>query len=154
MKISETASGVNISIPARRVWPIVLLQSFFAFGMVFQCKWSSADTMSIVFMAILIVGLGGFFICMLLARETVLCSQREFSYKLHFGPFTFDQEYDPEEVSNFRLYSDSEFGQGMRPEGSGKLCFNYKTKTHRFGLLVVDEAEADQILDVLRRATS
>lgn len=161
MKISENVDGVKISIPMRRMWPFTLFQSLAVCGVVSPGLWSAAHTQSwgigdTLFVATWGVVLGVYLLCIwlwTLSSETIFCSHREFSHKLHFGPFAIDRKYDPEQLSDFRHFPPPATGQGTSARGVGKLCFDHNGNTQRFGMLM-NEAEGELVLAALRRATS
>jgi hypothetical protein len=169
IEMADTATGVEITIPAKVNWLLALFMMFWlcgwAVGLVgaaSQLFSGRPDTAGTVFLAawlgLWIVG-GAFAILtlawMLAGREIVRVSVVELQYVRAVGLFSISREYQMVQVKRLRV-SVGEFG-GVQSKfasagllGRCAIAFDYGAATRRFGM-GLDEAEAHTLVETLSK---
>jgi len=170
--INEYFDGVEITIPVKRNWPLVIILLlwlgrwsfgfFFAVTTVFSGANGGADLFLFFWLCIWIAG--GFFAAAtcrwnVAGKEIVTVSQAVLTI-VKKGPIAKTKTYDMNEAQNFRAEDDfsDDFGFAGRRRGlvlpwnvpsEGTIHFDYGMETIRFGDKL-HKPEGDYILERLR----
>ena len=167
--INETASGLEIRVPARKNWFLILFLGFWMIGWacgevfaVFQLASGKTPFGANVFLLAWLGGwtVGGAFAAyvwawMAVGFEQILLRPDALVVKRNVLGFGNDREYDLAYVSNLRAapttFNPFAFSSSLQfwGIGGGTVAFDYGSKTFRFGA-ALDEAEAQELVQRLR----
>lgn len=162
---AETSSGLEIVVPAKKNWIIILFLGLWLCGwamgvVVVATQFLSHDMPSeaSVFLTVWLVGwtLGGAFallVCCwsLAGKERMLLSSDRITLKREIFGWGRTREYELVHVRSLRAsqspYNPADFRSGFRfwGIGGGSIAFNHGSKTIRFAA-GLDEAEAQSLV--------
>ncbi len=164
-RITETPTGLHVSIPANRNWFIVLFMGFWMCGWLFgECAVIytlirgktplPANLFMLVWLGGWTVG-GGFigyqWLWNMAGKELIVLGQQTLAIKSDVLGFGRVREFDLTEVRDLRVDSASSglaklnWGWSGQMSGAGTIAFDYGAKTFHFGS-GLDESEARQLI--------
>jgi hypothetical protein len=168
--ITDTVVGMEIIIPARRSWGIIIfycvwlcgwcLGELFALSMIFLAKGGAPVSLfMLVWLTMWTIG-GAFAIrtvlWMLIGREIIGIGHGQLTVKRSGALFARERSYDIDEIERIRVQEDTGTGRwGNQRNGfldlssSGTIRFDYGMQTVKIGV-GLDEAEAYHILERIR----
>lgn len=168
--IKNEMGTLNISVPSKKNWFALLFGTAWLGGWFFGFKFASSQLFSgeqgsfgvdgfLTFWLaawtcggamVIFLMLWGYF-----GRETFVSGQGEATLRKTIFGLGLKKRMEAREIKNFRMeaVNTSRFGNNRWAFwgfGPGKIKFDYGLKTYSFGL-AVDDAEANYIVDILKR---
>lgn len=161
LTFSNPDGALEVRIPARKQWFVVLFISFWLVG--WAMGWVSAthhisqrpnDVFMWAWVAVWTLGGAGVaysLLWMLWGVETIRLTSRDLIHRRRIGPWQSTREFALAEVANFRVRAvQAEGRQRNLSSQQNRLNFDYGAKTFELGK-GLDDAEATQIVAALER---
>jgi hypothetical protein len=167
-QVVDGASGLRVTIPARRVWFLVFFLPVWLAGWVvgevavggrlFTDPPSGGEGFFLLVWLVLWT-VGGllftfFWLWNLAGKEVITLDEEALTIRYALGSTGWSRRFDRREVRDLRVSQSvtmdfrSSFGWWLG--GNGTVAFDYGARTYRFGR-GIDEAEAKQVVAELRR---